>query len=364
MLMETLVPWLIGLGVVAYVISRFKETEYGRRFWASVSGDTPQALTDRNRNIIIRYIGKVQANGGGYDIDNLTRDCISEIARKERRPTLAPGPGEWLYRWEQRSDIPSEWLHLKERIKAALNAKHSEVLKKHSEVLKEQSKKEEERKAFQRKQLYLTNKDLIEKFFEIAERKVSIIDEYGEENWDALPWETETCITKIAKRNGHSEKAIKQAFKKGFWFSGIPEEYEWLQSELNEAFREYHRAQKARPANSFKVDGLTGVEFETSIARLLMERGFEVSGTAATGDQGADLIAKKNGRTIIIQAKCYQGTVGNKAVQEVISAVAYYGGDEGWVITNSLFTPSAKALAQKSNVRLVDGKTLERGTLD
>jgi Restriction endonuclease len=68
----------------------------------------------------------------------------------------------------------------------------------------------------------------------------------------------------------------------------------------------------------------------------------------ATGDQGADLIAKKNGRTIIIQAKCYQGTVGNKAVQEVISALAYYGGDEGWVVTNSFFTPSAKALAHPS----------------
>jgi HJR/Mrr/RecB family endonuclease len=109
---------------------------------------------------------------------------------------------------------------------------------------------------------------------------------------------------------------------------------------------------------------MSGVEFETLIARLLKERGFDVSGTPATGDQGADLIARKNGRTIIIQAKCYQGTVGNKAVQEVIGALAYYGGDEGWVVTNSSFTPSAKALAQKTNVKLIDGKKLEQGTLD
>jgi restriction system protein len=67
---------------------------------------------------------------------------------------------------------------------------------------------------------------------------------------------------------------------------------------------------------------------------------------------------------ILIQAKRYQGAVGNRAVQEVISAVAYYGGDEGWVITNSSFTPSAKALAQKSNVRLIDGRKLKQGTLE
>ena len=101
------------------------------------------------------------------------------------------------------------------------------------------------------------------------------------------------------------------------------------------------------------------------VGRLLTELGYDVRGTPATGDQGADLIAKKNGKTVIIQAKRYRGTVSNKAVQEVISAVTYYGGDEGWVVTTALsFTASAKALAQKSQVRLVDGKMLRMGTLD
>jgi restriction system protein len=63
-------------------------------------------------------------------------------------------------------------------------------------------------------------------------------------------------------------------------------------------------------------------------------------------------------------AKCYQGSVGNKAMQEVISAVTYYGGDEGWVITNSFFTPSSKALARKSKVKLIDGEHLKEQKLD
>ena len=55
----------------------------------------------------------------------------------------------------------------------------------------------------------------------------------------------------------------------------------------------------------------------------------------------------------------YQGTVGNKAVQEVISTLGFYGGDEGWVVTNSTFTPSAKALAHKTGIKLIDGNDLE-----
>jgi len=41
--------------------------------------------------------------------------------------------------------------------------------------------------------------------------------------------------------------------------------------------------------------------------------------------------------------------------QEVISALSCYGGDEG---TNSTFTPSAIALAQKAHIRLVNGTDL------
>jgi hypothetical protein len=69
------------------------------------------------------------------------------------------------------------------------------------------------------------------------------------------------------------------------------------------------------PLPSYNFDTLSGVEFETWVRRLLEENGFEVQGTPATRDQGADLIAKKNGKTIIVQAKRYRGAVGNKAVQ-------------------------------------------------
>jgi restriction endonuclease Mrr len=151
---------------------------------------------------------------------------------------------------------------------------------------------------------------------------ITTLDDYGDENWDR-----------------------------------------WLREKIEEAFREYHRRLKARPASSFNVDNMSGAEFETWVGRLLTEKGFDVSGNPATGDQGTDLIARKNGLTIVIQAKRRQGAVGNRAVQEAISALAYYGGDKGWVITNSSFTPSAKALAQRSHIKLIDGKLLKEGAL-
>jgi hypothetical protein len=37
-------------------------------------------------------------------------------------------------------------------------------------------------------------RDLVGKFLEIAERKVSVLDDYGDENWDALPLRKSTSV--------------------------------------------------------------------------------------------------------------------------------------------------------------------------
>jgi len=126
-------------------------------------------------------------------------------------------------------------------------------------------------------------------------------------------------------------------------------------------FVEYHQERKGAATNRPGVDEVSGAEFEVYVARILKDIGYEdVRGTPASGDQGADLIAKKKGRAIVIQVKRYQGPVGNKAVQEVAAAVKFYGADEGWVVTNATFTQSAKALAQKNNIKLIDGTELEK----
>ncbi len=220
-------------------------------------------------------------------------------------------------------------------------------------------------------EIQVHNTELIKRFLEITERRVSTIDEYGDENFDALDEQIGIVLKKIAK-----VMRIKQTFivekpvqikKQGNYFGKLSTKHEIihsafskLRSELKKKFREYHRAQKKFKNSITEFNTLSGVEFETFIANLLQNNGYlNIRGTPATGDQGADLIAEKAGRTIIIQAKRYQGAVGNKAVQEVISALQFYSGDEGWVVTNSNFTPSARALASKSGIKLVDGYYLK-----
>jgi len=282
-----------------------------------------------------------------------------DIALAEGKKQFSPTHGEYLRSWSSKTGLPEEWLDLKDELLIRFKERFVE--------LKDEQKKREEQaeREYQVKQdkegqrFFEANKDLIDKFLEIAERKVSIIDDYGDENWDILSQEINACITKIAKRNGANDQDVKDFFKKDYTWK-LGEEYEWLQGKLDKTFKKYHKEQRAKPSTLKNVNNLTGVEFETHISKVLKEHGFnDVRGTPATGDQGADLIAKKDGKTIIIQAKRYQGTVGNKAVQEVISAVQFYNGNEGWVITNSTFTPSAKALAQKSGVKLIDGHMLD-----
>ncbi|MFD2613170.1 restriction endonuclease [Paenibacillus gansuensis] len=107
------------------------------------------------------------------------------------------------------------------------------------------------------------------------------------------------------------------------------------------------------------TDLMSGSQFEEFIARLLRQMGFSVSITKASGDQGVDLIATKSNVKYGIQAKCYSNNVSNKAVQEVVGGLAYYGLTSGWVITNSYFTQSARELAVANKIVLWDRDVLE-----
>ena len=231
----------------------------------------------------------------------------------------------------------------------------------------------------------IRHRELLDRFLEIAERKVSLMDDYGDENWDALRQEIERLLLKTANADNDNIDPIRQlVFKglnneqilealdmKGYKFhvelvnkgidrnnlDNLVKKYTFLRSDLEARFRAHHANHKDKGLAE-DLDVLTGVEFETYLMKLLKEHGFDVRTTAATGDQGADLIARLSGRTVVIQAKRYRGSVGNRAVQEAVGAVRYYRADEAWVVTSGTFTASAKQLAQANNVKLIDGYAL------
>lgn len=104
---------------------------------------------------------------------------------------------------------------------------------------------------------------------------------------------------------------------------------------------------------------LDGTEFEGYMALVLRDNGFRrVELTKGSGDQGADILAERNGRRYAIQCKNYEGAVGNFAVQEAYAAAQYYGCDLAAVVCPGEFTRGAKELAESTGVLLWDGKKL------
>jgi hypothetical protein len=109
------------------------------------------------------------------------------------------------------------------------------------------------------------------------------------------------------------------------------------------------------------VSAMSGAEFERFVGKLYARLGYNVSFTQGGADQGVDLILCKDGRKIAVQAKRWNGSVGNKAVQEAIAGKLYYGCSHGMIVTTSTFSNSAVVLAAKDpTISLVDGTALRK----
>jgi len=112
------------------------------------------------------------------------------------------------------------------------------------------------------------------------------------------------------------------------------------------------------------VDLMTGSEFEIFVGELFKKMGYKTIVTKATGDQGIDVIAEKNGIRCGIQAKCYSNTVTNSAIQEVVAGISFYKCDKAIVVTNNYFTSSAIDLANANGTVLWDRDMLKQKIMD
>ncbi len=110
----------------------------------------------------------------------------------------------------------------------------------------------------------------------------------------------------------------------------------------------------------YLIDAMDGYQFENFLVEIFQTLGYDVKETKKTQDQGADLFVTRFGKNMVIQAKNYSGSVGNSAVQQAISAKAFYGCDEAMVVTNSYYTKSAMELAESARVRLIDRNELQK----
>lgn len=104
---------------------------------------------------------------------------------------------------------------------------------------------------------------------------------------------------------------------------------------------------------------LTPSDFEHYCAEQLRLCGWTATTTKASGDQGSDVIAEKDGLRLVVQCKLYNHPVGNKAVQEIAAARAHEQADYAVVVTNTRYTPSAQQLAATNDVLLLHHTDLQ-----
>jgi len=185
----------------------------------------------------------------------------------------------------------------------------------------------------------------------LARRRLSLVtvDHYGLEVTRAWDKELKHFVRKVLIPSLTEEEIAAVA----------PEDdFEETITELIER-RVRSRAEELHGQLDFDPD-MTPDEFEKWCAVQLARAGWKTRTTGASGDQGADVIAKKGGVRAVIQCKLYQSPVGNKAVQEAFAAQKHYSADVAAVVTNADFTPSARQLAGTTGVLLVLHSELDR----
>ena len=121
------------------------------------------------------------------------------------------------------------------------------------------------------------------------------------------------------------------------------------------------KKEKAQLDAKYSLNNIsTGPQFEIYLSKLFKDLGYKTKHNGKAGDQGADLILKKDNYIYVVQAKYYSEKLSNTPVQEIVGALKYYNANQGVVVTNSSFTAGARELAKANNVILIDGKDLKK----
>jgi predicted helicase len=118
----------------------------------------------------------------------------------------------------------------------------------------------------------------------------------------------------------------------------------------------YSSASKAFESN--EVPPINGHDFEHWVAAKLIENDWNASVTQASGDDGVDVIATREGLSVAIQCKRFSGSVGTKAVQEIYSGMKHMQLDRAAVVSTGNYTKAAKGLAATTGVLLLGERDL------
>ena len=136
------------------------------------------------------------------------------------------------------------------------------------------------------------------------------------------------------------------------FFHGEAYYFEQIDSSFSKYFAKISKAE-------FDIN-MNGLDYEHYCADLMRKLDWNATVLPASGDHGADIIAKKQNKTIAIQCKKYSKPLGNTPVQEISTAQIHYKTEYAAVVSNQTYTKGAQTLAKSANVLLLHHDDLSR----
>jgi len=108
-----------------------------------------------------------------------------------------------------------------------------------------------------------------------------------------------------------------------------------------------------------KNEEISGNDFERIVAKIFSKRGYSVSTTKGSGDEGIDLYMRdKEDEKIGVQCKKWKGIVGQHIIRDFYGSLMHAHLKKGFVVTTGRFSEAAKDFARSEPIFLIDGKKL------
>ena len=135
-------------------------------------------------------------------------------------------------------------------------------------------------------------------------------------------------------------------------------EAERARREAERARREAERARRRKLHQHWWT--LSGIEFEREMGTLFSYFGYTVESTPRSGDQGIDLILRKNGETTLVQCKSRKSPVGPAVARELLGSLVAFpsGADNAILACTGGFTKGVYEFVRDQPIQLIDASDL------
>jgi len=106
------------------------------------------------------------------------------------------------------------------------------------------------------------------------------------------------------------------------------------------------------------LSNMTATAFEEFILSLFGDLGYRAEKTLGTGDNGIDLLLRKNNQSIAVQCQPWDTPVGEPTVRNFHAALMGTAAQSGYLVTTGTFTSRAYSFAQGKPIQLLDLEAL------